>query len=535
MKTKKGYTLTEVLVVVLIIGILGAIAYPVYTKTIMRSRAAEAVNLLELTRDKQMTTVSRSGKYFSDFATIDQLTANKSKETPAGRQMQVGKYTISLNDGAECLTVTYPNTKPEPAFSFSSAYDDSALGCTGAICATFAGIVGAAESVCNCGGQACGAGLDQDKLTCACSCNKLCQANGACFEPHTSAAATTRTEQTTHGQCTYECTSSTADCNGGTCNSWSSTTCTCDEKLKPAPIMECKNKSLTVWTYSCQGGTWTEAKEPQTITVDCCEGETKMITDSDNTKCGTRTGTATCQKNLWVNAWNEWQYKEVPPAEETCETEGVVTRKEYYCDTKTGMIADRIIIETKEKPAMTEACGPCNKGTRNTGWRWTAAGCRYLKGKPGACQNLPADICDPATDQNCDPATCQITCPEATSYMRPCSRSNLCGFEYQHPDYCDTTTSEWVYKAWDTSGCVIKPSVRDYSGCSGGQSRIRTVTCDVNTGVWNIGAWGTCYDPPTITGESATAQVYTKNCTPKYQPINGVNNSTWVCVYAGGS
>ncbi len=332
---RKGFTLTEVLVVVLIIGILGAIAYPVYTKTIMRSRAAEAINLLELTRDKQMTSVARQGQYFNDFGDIDQLTANKSKETPSGRQMNVGKYTISLNEASECLTVTYPNTKPQPAFSFSSSYDDSTLGCTGAICQTFAGIVGNADSICNCGGQTCGAGFDQNNLTCECKCSKLCNQGGTCFDPYTGGGATTKTERTANGRCTYTCKAFTADCNGGTCTDWGTPTCICTNNA-PLPTVSCSNGQTITTSYQCVSGVWKPVEGTPTR-VDCCDNERKTINEVRASDCYIKTGTAICRNNKWVDQNVQYRPGETKPAlTSTCSAGTLTTITDVQCDTQTG-------------------------------------------------------------------------------------------------------------------------------------------------------------------------------------------------------
>ncbi len=59
---KKAFTLIELLVVVLIIGILSAIALPMYEKAVEKSRAAEAIQLLRYMHNQGEICVLERGK-----------------------------------------------------------------------------------------------------------------------------------------------------------------------------------------------------------------------------------------------------------------------------------------------------------------------------------------------------------------------------------------------------------------------------------------------------------------------------------------
>ena len=66
MKSKKGITLIELLVVIIIVGILAAIAVPLYTNYLQRARRADAKTALEQLRAAQEMFRAERGRYAND-------------------------------------------------------------------------------------------------------------------------------------------------------------------------------------------------------------------------------------------------------------------------------------------------------------------------------------------------------------------------------------------------------------------------------------------------------------------------------------
>ena len=71
MNNNKGFTLVELLVVVLIIGILAAMAMPAYFKAVERARASEADTMIGSVVNAQARYKMKTGNYAEKWTSLD--------------------------------------------------------------------------------------------------------------------------------------------------------------------------------------------------------------------------------------------------------------------------------------------------------------------------------------------------------------------------------------------------------------------------------------------------------------------------------
>ena len=119
-ESRKGFTLVELAVVIVIIGVLAAFGVPQFLKSVERSKAAEAFNYLSAVRSAQERYLAKEGCYADSststsldinqvppkYFTVGTVTANHSNASSPSWELTLTRNSATSSYGAYLVRFT---------------------------------------------------------------------------------------------------------------------------------------------------------------------------------------------------------------------------------------------------------------------------------------------------------------------------------------------------------------------------------------------------------------------------------------------
>ena len=132
---KRGFTLTELLAVVVIIGILSSVALPQYRRSIQRAEAVEGLEHLRAILDASMRFRSAHDAAPTKLAGLDVSFYNASSQTASTTDIDNFRFTFSNNGITACRLPTGDGSCS--SYYFTGYYNNPTYGGKGALTCTY--------------------------------------------------------------------------------------------------------------------------------------------------------------------------------------------------------------------------------------------------------------------------------------------------------------------------------------------------------------------------------------------------------------
>ncbi len=127
---KQGFTLLELLVVVLIIGVLAAIALPQYNKEVEKGRATEALTILKTIANASHIYYMTNGSYPQNIDELDIEIPGTSITNFGVHRVQSKYFEYGTNrDSGRSSIIAIANRLPISTFYWLNYFDDNVICC----------------------------------------------------------------------------------------------------------------------------------------------------------------------------------------------------------------------------------------------------------------------------------------------------------------------------------------------------------------------------------------------------------------------